>query len=100
MKRQIISIAVKILQFMNLFFKPLKLREKVTIISRQANEPTLDIRLLDECLKKNGIKTVVLTKTLEKSLSGVFTYALQMVSQMYHIATSKVIIIDGYCILV
>lgn len=100
MKKTIINFAVKILQFINLFFRPLKLKNKVTIISRQSDVPTLDIRLLDECLKKNGMETVVLTKTLEKSLRGAISYGLHLMSQMYHIATSKVIVIDGYCILV
>lgn len=96
----LIRLAVIVLRFINLFFKPLPIKEKVTIISRQSDKPTLDIQLLKECLEKNKIDTVVLTKTLNKSIAGIISYCLQMVLQMYHIATSKVIVIDGYCILV
>lgn len=100
MKKIMINFAVKVLQFINLFFIPFSLKKKVVIISRQADEPTLDIKLLMDCLSKNGIKNVVITKTLKKSLSGIVTYSFSMIKQMYHIATSKVIVIDGYCILV
>lgn len=93
-------LAVKSLRFLNIFFKPLSLKEKVTIISRQSDEPTLDIRILSEELVSDGHNTVVLTSTLKKTISGMVKYALHMISQMYHIATSKVVIIDGYCILV
>lgn len=96
----LVQIAVKFMRFINLFFKPLQLKEKVTIISRQSDKPTLDIALLYEELKQNNIETVVLTKTLKKTLAGVVSYCVQMIVQMYHIATSKVVVIDGYCILV
>ena len=96
----VVKIAVQILRIINLCFRPLPLKNKVTIISRQSDEPTLDIRLLDTCLKQSGMKTVVLTKTMKKSLSGMIDYAIGMLVQMYHIATSKVIVIDGYCVLV
>jgi len=76
------------------------LKEKVTIISRQSDKPTLDITLLYEELKYNNIETVVLTKTLNRTLKGVVLYGIQMIVQMYHIATSKVVVLDGYCILV
>lgn len=83
-----------------MFFRPLPLKEKVCIISRQADKPTLDIELLDQELKRQGAETVVLTKTLKKNLKGMLSYSFQMIRQMYHIATSKVIVVDGYCILV
>jgi len=94
------KLAVKCFRFINLFFRPLKLRNKVAIISRQSDEPTLDIKILDQHLNNRQIETVVLTHTLKKSITGLVSYAFHMMSQMYHIATSKVVIIDGYCILV
>ncbi len=96
----IVQFAIKILRFINLFFKPLALRQKVTIISRQSDKPTLDISYLSKQLKKMNIETVVLTKTLKKSIPGLISYGIAMLVQMYHIATSKVVVIDGYCILV
>lgn len=96
----LVRLAVNILRFINLFFKPLSMKEKVTIISRQSDKPTLDISLLEEELKRMKIDTVILTKTLKRSITGIVSYGVQMLVQMYHIATSKVVVIDGYCILV
>lgn len=100
MTKILIHLAVIVLRFVNLFFRPVSIKEKVTIISRQADVPTLDISLLNDFLKKNGIKTAVLTKTLKKTPSGLISYCIQLLCQMYHIASSKVVVIDGYCILV
>lgn len=100
MKKIIIRMAVAVLQLLNMFLKPLKLKEKVVIISRQSDVPTLDIQLLADCLAANKIETVVLTKTLNKSFRGAISYGLQMLVQMFYIATSKVVVLDGYCILV
>lgn len=93
-------LAVQILRGINIFFRPLSLRDKVTIISRQANEPTLDIQLLRDCLESRDVDVVVMAKTMEKTFVGMLTYAVHQLKQMYHIATSKVIIVDGYCLLV
>lgn len=99
MKKIVIKLAVALLRFFNVFFMAFSLKEKVTIISRQSNEPTLDIQMLADCLQENKIKTVVLTKKLEKGISEIISFSIHMVKQMYHIATSKVVVLDGYCIL-
>lgn len=100
MKRLCVNLAVIILRFVNVFFKPLKLKKKVAIISRQSDTPTMDIEMLDSALKEKGIETVVLCKKLEKSISGGLSYCVMMMRQMHQIATSRVVVIDGYCILV
>lgn len=89
-----------VMRLINLFFRPLGLKNKVVIISRQSDKPSLDISMLYERLSDADIETVLLCKTLKKSLSGALSYGLHFFQQMYHIATSKVIVIDGYCILV
>ena len=81
-------------------FRLLKMKNKVSIISRQSDEPTLDIVLLSEELKKQNIENAVLAKRLDKSLFAAVSYAAHMLKQMYHIATSNVIVLDGYCILI
>ena len=43
-----VSAAVWIIRFVDLFFRPLKLKRKVAVISRQADEPTLDIGLSEK----------------------------------------------------
>ena len=47
-----------------------------------------------------NVKNVVLARRLEKGLSNQIKYFFQMIKQMYHIATSKVVIVDSYCIVV
>ena len=96
----LISIAVGGLRFVNLFFRPLKLKNKVAIISRQSDTPTLDIRLLTERLEREHIPTVVLTKTMKKSVGGAISYGVHLLQQMKALATCRVVVIDGYCITV
>lgn len=71
---------------------------KVTFISRQSDEPSLDFQLLNEELKKKHIETVILCRTLEKSIAGAIPYCFHMLRQMYHLAGSEALILDGYCI--
>lgn len=92
-------LAVFILRVIYLPFMPLRMKNKITIMSRQSDRPTVDIRLLQEELKSRNVKTVVLTKRLIKTFKGGIGYSFHMIRQMYHIATSRVIVTDGYCIL-
>ena len=79
-------------------------QNKVVMISRQSNTPSIDFKLLEkEILKrKDGTKVVLLCRTLDGGLnSSILTklgYVFHMFVQMYHLATSKVCILDGYCI--
>ena len=94
----LIRIAVSVLRAVNLVFKPMKLKNKVAIISRQSDVPTLDVEMLADALDRENTKTVILTKKLDKSPSGLLSYSIHLLKQMYHIGTSKVVVIDGYCI--
>jgi len=70
----------------------------VTIISRQADGPTLDIKLLSDELSRRKIKHVVLTKRINKSLGGMISFGLHTLKQIYYIMRSDVVVVDGYCI--
>ena len=100
MKIILMKITVVIFNIIYLFFKPLKLKNKITILSRQSNKKTVDIKLIENELMSRSIETVVLTKRITKNLTGAIKYAFHMIRQMYHISTSKIVVIDGYCILV
>ena len=103
MIKKIAIIGAKILYS---FFKIFPTKNKITMISRQSNEETLDFRLLREEIEKenNKIKVVVLCHKLEGGINASFAekikYGMHMLLQMYHIATSKVVILDTYCILI
>lgn len=99
MKVVLMKGAVLILRLVYLAFRPLKMKNKITILSRQSNRMTTDIRLLYEELKRRNAEVAVLTRRLTKSVPGGIRYGFHMLRQMYHISTSRVIVIDGYCIL-
>lgn len=82
------------------FLKQLKTKNKVIFISRQTNNENLDFNLIIEELKKqdSDVEIVVLNKKIGKTLKLKIKYVFHMYRQMYHIATSRVVILDGYCI--
>lgn len=92
----IIKIGIFFLNIIYSFFKLFKTQNKITFISRQSNSITLDYKILSNKINEemNDYKTVILCKKLENKLSYIF----HMFRQMYHIATSKVVILDSYCI--
>lgn len=100
------KILIKCANFIYFFFKLLPTKKRVTLISRQSNNTTLDFKLIKDELESNhrDIKVKVLchkldggenAKTLEK-----IKYIFHCFKQMYYIAISKVVILDSYCILV
>ncbi len=96
----LIIIGKCILNIIYFFIKIFPTKNRITFISRQSNIKTLDFTLLEEELKKlsKNIDIVILCKKLNKGLKAKICYALYMFKMMYYIATSKVCIIDGYCI--
>lgn len=99
-KRLVIKIAIFALNVVYLPFKCLKTKNKLTYISRQSDTPSIDFKLLYNKMKEldNDVIQVMLTKKIGKGLVGKFKYALHTFVQMYHIATSKVVVVDTYII--
>ena len=91
-----------LMNFIYKLFKLFKTKNKITFISRQSNNISIDFKLLVEEIKKESpnSKIVVLNKELNKSIISKIIYFFHMFAQMYHIATSKVVILDGYCIMI
>lgn len=86
--------------FIYTFLKLLKTKNKITFISRQTNNENIDFNLIVEELKEQdeSIKTIVLNRKIGKTIISKIKYIFHMYRQMYHIATSKTVILDGYCI--
>lgn len=82
------------------FFKLFKVKDKVTIASRQSNEEYLDLKMLREEIERISPQTevVVLCKKIEGSPVHKLMYGFHLIRQMYHIATSKAVVVDSYCI--
>ena len=105
MKYVLIRIVIVILNIIYFFIKLLPTRNKVTMISRQSNSMSLDFELVkNEIEKHKKYKVIVLCKKLEgKEKAKIFDlikYGFHMLKQMYHIATSKAVILDSYCIVI
>lgn len=99
-KKIIINIAIFVLNILYMPFKCIRTKNKITYISRQSNEISLDFALLKNRMEKmdDSLIQIVLAKKIEKGIIGKLKYALHIFVQMYHIATSKVVVVDTYII--
>lgn len=87
------------MNFIYLFFKLLKTNnKKITFLSRQSNNLSIDIKLISDELKKNDkdIKIIFLCKRFDNIKKNFLSYGLYTLKTMYHISTSKVCITDSY----
>lgn len=97
----IINIAIIIANIIYLLFKIIPTnKHKITFISRQSNQRSIDFTLLKEELLKQDktLKIIELYKTIDNGLINKIKYCFHIIRQMYHIATSKIVILDSYCI--
>ncbi len=101
MKTLILKVLIFALNLIYLPFKLLKTRNKIVMISRQSNEINDDFRLLGAELEKD-FQVVYLCKTLDGGIESSFKdkilYGFHIFTQMYHISTSKICVLDSYCI--
>ena len=101
MKKLFVWCLKLVLNFIYLFMKlfPTK-NNRVVMISRQSNTMTLDFKMIKEEILKNNSKmeVIVLTKRLDNIKKHIISYGLFTLKQMFYIATSKVYVVDSYCI--
>lgn len=78
----------------------LRRRDKVTLISRQSNTPSVDFQLLVQEFHRQSPTTEVVVLTYEFHTSALrkVGYVGHIFTQMRHIATSRIVIVDTYCI--
>lgn len=104
MQKQVIRIGIYIgkviLNIIYFFIKLLPTKNKIIFLSRQSNTPSLDFKLIEnEILKRREkVKIEFLCKVLKKDDKSRLEYCFYILKCMYHIATSKVCILDGYSI--
>lgn len=100
--KQILKVLTGLLNLIFACFKLLPVQDKVTFISRQSDEKTEDIQLLGDELARTSpnLKLVFLCRKLDGGIARKIRYCFHIFAQMYHIATSKVVILDSYCICV
>lgn len=98
--KQILKVLTGLLNLIFAGFKLLPVQDKVTFISRQSDEKTEDMELLGDELIRNApdLKQVFLCRKLDGGLTRKISYCFHIFTQMYHIATSRVVMLDSYCI--
>lgn len=102
----IIRLGSICLNILYAFIKLLPTQRKVTMISRQSDIPSEEFRMIAREIRWRDRKTkvVCLCRTLEGGVDAALTakvnYGFHMLSQMFHIATSEIVILDSYCIAV
>ena len=100
MKWFILKVAILALKIIYIPFQCLGVQNKITYISRQSDTIPQDYQLLAEEVgrRNKDIKNVILARKISGGKHSAITYPFHMLCQMYHIATSKFVILDGYCI--
>lgn len=95
-----ICIGKWLLSTIYFFIKICPTKNKVVMLSRQSNKPSIDFDLIKkEILKRtNNVEIKILCKVLKKDVKERIKYCFYILKCMYHIATSKVCILDGYSI--
>lgn len=83
--------------FIKLF--PVK-KNKITMLSRQSDNINVDFEMLLDEIQKNykEMQVKVLCKKIPHTFIGKIGYCFYIIKCLYHIATSKVCIVDGYFI--
>lgn len=93
---KVFKIALQLIYFiLKLFTTP---KDKILFCSRQSNDLPLDFKLLQEELKKRepDIQYYSVCRNIGGSIGDYIRFAVAMFSSMYHLATSKVCILDSY----
>ena len=104
MNMLILRIAVIAL---NIVYAPIKVFSrrkpgKITLVSSQDDIPSRDIRMLAAALadldKEQSLDVAVLAGRMRRSLAGAFKFARQLIRELRSIATSEVVILEGYTV--
>ena len=76
-----------------------KKKGRVAIISRESNKKTIDVRMLEEELRRRGVKVQTLCKLLTKDKSiKSLGYIGHVIKQEAAILRADVVVLDTYCI--
>ena len=104
LKKIILTVLITIGKiFLNLIYLIIKIfpiKNQILFMSRQSNNKSLDFKMLEDKLKEKDkdIKMIFLCQMLEKDIKSRIKYIIYIFKSMYYLATSKVCIVDTYCI--
>lgn len=90
-----------ILNFIYSFIKLFKTKKnRIIFISRQSNSMTLDFKMLIDNIKEkyNDYEVLVFCKRFDDIKKHLISYSFYTLKIMYYLATSKVCVVDSYCL--
>lgn len=106
--RVIMKLATCVLQGIYFFFKLLPVKNQIVMISRQSDKPPFEFLMLKKEInrKDKTVNTVILSKTMGRAIDGAqlksvlhsILYLPHIFLQMFYLATSRVAVLDGYCV--
>lgn len=75
-------------------------KKKIVIISRESNDKTLDVSMLEAELRHRGLRVRVLSRLLtkEKSVGNAAGYIGHILRQEAEILSADIVVLDTYCI--
>ena len=102
MKIVLINILKLGLKILYAPLKLLKTKQQVVYLSRQSNEKSIDMQLLEQAIRAENseVKQVFRLRMLEKGLVSKIKYGFGVIGDMYYLATSKVAVVDTYSLTV
>jgi CDP-ribitol ribitolphosphotransferase len=101
MKEMVLDILVMFLNLIYCFHKLFPVRNRISVVSRQSDTPSLDAKMLMAEVKKKRpeVETEMVYGIIKPGLSGKIKYAFHMLGpEMHALATSRVVVLEGYCI--
>lgn len=97
--KAVISVFTACIKVLFAIIKLFPVQNKITIASRQSDRESQDIQMLKEELQRQApdVKVVTLCRTFGGSIFHMLGYAPHFLRQLWHIGTSKAVVIDSYC---
>lgn len=71
-------------------------QRKIAFFSRQGKRVSLDVRMLSEAVRKKCPDVQVVVCTTDAESKDVVAFAFSILSMIYHVATSRVCVLEGY----
>ena len=92
---------VRLVNLVYAVLKRLPVQNKVLFTTWNADTPTLDFQVLAQRLRElpNPPKVVILCRELRGGTVNYVIFGFHMLRQMYHMATSRVLVLDAYSVL-
>jgi len=100
-QNSILYIARAMMNFIYFLIKLFPMQKnKILLMSRQSDQPNIDFKLIEEEIKSRNkqMKVVTLCKKIPREFLKKIGYCFYLIKCMYHIATAKICIVNGYVI--